>query len=73
MSTVAEIEQAIGALTPRQLLALRRRLAASSEDLADLVAHRAALQEGDFKPWTDVKRELHALHGLPRPARAKVS
>jgi len=73
MPTVAEVETAIEALTPRQLLALRRRLAAGSEDLADLVAHRAALQAGDFKPWADVKRELHALHRLPRPTRAKVS
>jgi hypothetical protein len=73
MTTVDEIEHAIEALTPRQLQALRRRLARRSEDLSDLVAHRAALQAGDFKPWTTVKQELHALHGLPRPARAKVS
>jgi predicted ATPase len=71
--TVAEIETAIGALTPRQLAALSRRMAARSEELADLVAHQAALKAGDFKPWTDVKRELHALHGLPRQARAKIS
>jgi hypothetical protein len=73
MPTVVEIDRAIGAMTPRQLHALRRRLARRGEDLADLVAHRAALLEGDFKPWTDVKRELHALHGTCRQARAKVS
>ena len=73
MPTVAEIDSAIGALTPRQLQALRRRMMARSEDLADLIAHQAALKAGDFKPWTDIKRELHALHGLPRSARTKVS
>lgn len=73
MPTVAEVETAIEGLTPRQLLALRRRLAQSSEDLADIVAHRAALLEGDFKPWTEVKRELHALHGPARRTRAKIS
>ena len=73
MPTVTEVENAIEALTPRQLRALQRRLAARSEDLADMVAHRAALIAGDFKPWDEVKRELHALHGLSRPARAKIS
>ena len=73
MPTVAEVEESIAALTPRQLHTLGRRLAASSEDLADLVAHRAALATGDFKPWSEVKQELHALHGLPRSARPKVS
>ncbi len=73
MPTVTEVETAIDALTPRQLRALQRRMAARSEDLADLVAHRAALKAGDFKPWVEVKRELHALHGLSRPARPKVS
>lgn len=73
MPTVAEIESAIDALSPRQLAALSRRVAARSEELADLVAHQAALKAGDFKPWTEVKRELHAVHGLPRQARAKVS
>ena len=71
--TVAEVETAIGAMTPRQLHALGRRLAQSGEDLADLVAHRAALLEADFKPWTEVKRELHALHRPRRQARAKIS
>ena len=64
---------AAAGLTPRQLLALRRRLAQSSEDLADIVAHRAALLEGDFKPWPEVKQELHALHRPARRAGAKVS
>ena len=73
MPTVAEVETAIDAITPRQLAVLSRRMAAHSEELADLVAHQAALKAGNFKPWTDVKRELHALHGLPRQARAKVS
>ncbi len=73
MPTVAEVEESIAALTPRQLQALGRRLAASSENIPDLVAHRAALATGDFKPWSEVKREIHALHGLPRPTRAKVS
>jgi hypothetical protein len=73
MPTVDEVEESIAALTPRQLQALGRRLSARSEELADLIAHRAALATGDFKPWTEVKRELHALHGLPRPSRAKVS
>ncbi|MSU65662.1 MAG: hypothetical protein EXS38_06090 [Opitutus sp.] len=73
MPTVAEVEIAIEALTPRQLRALRRRLATRSEDLADLVAHRAALKAGNFTPWEEVKRELHALPDLPRQGRAKVS
>ena len=70
MPTVDEVEESITALTPRQLLALRRRLSAQSVELADLIAHRAALAAGDFKPWTEVKRELHALHRLPVRARA---
>ena len=73
MPTVTEVESAIEELTPRQLHVLRRRLALRSEDLADVVAHRAALLEGDFKPWVDVKRELHALYGSARRARTKVS
>ena len=73
MSTVTEIEHAIVALKPRQLHALRRRLAQSGEELADLVAHRAALLEGDFKPWAAVKQELHALHRPRRQTRAKIS
>ena len=73
MPTVAEVEHAIEALSPRQLAALSRRMAARSEDLADLVAHQAALKAGDFESWADVKRALHAVHDLPRPARAKVS
>ena len=35
-------------MTPRQLHALRRRLAQSGEELADVVAHRAALLEGEY-------------------------
>ncbi|MBI4626606.1 MAG: hypothetical protein HY736_25730 [Verrucomicrobia bacterium] len=73
MPTVVEIDHAIGAMTPRQLRALQRRLAQRAENLADLVAHRAAMLEGDFKPWVEVKRELHALHGSRRQARAKIS
>ncbi len=73
MSTVTEIAHAIVGRKPRQRHALRRRLTQSGEELADLVAHRAALLEGDFKPWTAVKQELHALHRPRRPARAKVS
>ena len=73
MPTVTEVERSIGELTPRQLHVLRRRLAEQGEALADVIAHRAALLEGDFKPWTDVKRELHALHSPRRSVRAKVS
>ena len=73
MPTVTEVATAIEELTPRQLNALGRRLAQSGEDLADLVAHRAALLEADFKPWTEFKRDLHALHRPRRQARAKIS
>ena len=73
MPTVTEVERAIDGLTPRQLHVLRRRLAEQGEALADVIAHRAALLEGDFKPWTEVKRELHALHSPRRPVRAKIS
>jgi len=72
MPAVTEIERAIGEIMSRQQPVVRRRLTQSAEALADLVAHRAALLEAKFRPWTKFKRELHVQQRPRRQTHANV-